>query len=98
MASTNGDRLDKEGDTMQRVTLRVPDELLAAVDASEFPNRSAAIRAGMRAVVAGEIATGGPVERVLGEVDAVADNHGVDPDDLTKAVLAQVRKRGDGDV
>lgn len=51
--TTNGARPADSRSKMERVTVRVPKALLERVDASEFPNRSEAIRAGLWAVVDG---------------------------------------------
>lgn len=53
--ATSGDRLDKQAETMDRITLRLPIEMLnqieGAVDDGQYQNRSEAIRAAVRAEI-----------------------------------------------
>lgn len=55
MSSSNGDRLAKDPDTMDRVTVRLTDSMIsqleAKVEAGVYPTRSEAIRSGVRQVI-----------------------------------------------
>jgi len=95
MPSPERDRLNNSTKADERVTVRVPDRLLNAVENSEYANRSTAIRAGLRAVLAGDVSpTEQPIGSVVDEVDAVADELDSSPEDVLLKALGHIRKRG----